>query len=211
MLGILKHILSWFSRTIKAVERWILKTIAAVYSYFDRIVTRLWHGLADVWKGLVAFSRSIRKWAASVYHLILWIIHKAIPDVISWALKQLRKVFNYAIAVYRTLVKWVDYLITAIRKAISDITQWVIKNIWRPLDNAITTAWHWITHEGTYILDLLTHPEKLVKLLAHWLWISWLDLIRQFARPIARWLLSEFVRMPDELANVLDILISSIL
>lgn len=211
MLGLIRRLWHDIVGDIKAVTHWVLKLIAAVYSYFDRVISRLWHAATDLWKALVAFSKSIRKWAVGVWHTILWIVDKVIPRVTKWVLRIFNDVLSYAVKVYKWALKWIDWLINAIRKAVNDITRWVIAHIWNPLFNAITTAWHWITHEGFYIFDLVTHPDKLIKVLGKWLWQSWLDLIRQFARPIAKWLLREMVRMPDELANVLDILISSIL
>lgn len=211
MIGFIRRLFKSIVGDIKAVSRWVLKLIAAVYSYFDRIVAQIWRAAADIWKALIAFSHSIRKWALGVVHDILWIVHKIIPAVTKWVLRIFNDLRSYAIDVFKWAQKAVNYLLGALRRAVDDITRWVIANIWHPLFSAITIAWSWITHEGAYIFDLVTHPDKLVKVLGKWLWQSWLDLIRQFAQPIAKWLLHEMVRMPDELANVLDILISSIL
>lgn len=211
MFGFLRKLWNDFVHTITAVEKWVLKFIHAIYSWVDKLFHELRRAVTDVWHALVAFSHSIEKYAVTVYHFARSIVTKYIPDVIHWALREMDKILHYAEYIARWAEKWIVRLFNDIVSAVNNLTRWIIKHIWNPLFDAFADAWHWITHEGYYVWHLLTHPELLMKVIGSYLWMSYLAIIRRYARPIARWLIHGMLHLPNEFADVLETIISNML
>jgi hypothetical protein len=211
MLSLLRKLWHDFVHVISDVEKWILKLIHAVYSFVNRLFHELARAVNDVWKSLVAFSRAVRKYVHQVYVFALWIVQHAIPDVIHWALRNMDIILRYAEGIARWAAGWIARIYNDLAHAISDLERWVISNVWGPLFDAIGQAWDWITHEGFYAWNLITHPELLIKVLAAYLWSSWLGLIKRNSPQIARWLIHAMIAEESRFADVLESIISNLL
>lgn len=211
MLGIIQRILHILSGAITDAEKWVLKLIHAVYSYVNKLFYDLRKAVTDVWRSLVRFSRAIEKYAVRVYMFARWIVTKYVPAVIHWTLRELNTLLNDIKSLASWAEKWVIRLYNDILSAIRSITGWVIAHIWTPLFNAITIAWHWITHEGYYVWNLLTHPDLLMKVIGSYLWMNSLALLKHYARPIAKWLVHQMLNMQGEIADVLESIIANML
>lgn len=211
MLGFLRNIWNAITSDITAVYHWVLKTIAAVYSYFDRLINAVEKWTIDLVDNVENFAKQILSFAESVYNFARAIVTVTIRDLINWAAEAIDTLTKYAEDVYNFVVQWIARIIAYIQHTVSDVISWIMKNIWDPLWRDITGAINWITHEGAFIYDLITHPDKLVALLAHYLWVSYLDLIKKFAAPIAKWLLHSMESMAGEFADVLEKIIAAML
>lgn len=201
MLGLINRILHDLSSGITAIEKWALKLIYAVYSFVNKLFAELRKAVDNVWTALTNFAKAILKFASQVYTYAKWIVTKLVPSVIHWAEKELLSVAHDIADLGKWAVGWIDRLIKDIASAIKNITNWVIKNIFDPLKTDFLTAWHWITHEGAMIYDLITHPEKLAALLAGYIWDSWLGLFKKYGPQIARWLMRN---LPNEAGMIVD-------
>lgn len=211
MLGIIQRILHDLAGAVTAVEKWVLKLIHAVYSYVNKLFHELRRAVTDVWKALIKFSRAIEKYAVRVYMFARWIVDKYVPSVIRWALREfnaLLKDINYVLSYAE---KWVARLYSDLLSAVDNITRWVIAHIWTPLFDAITQAWHWITHEGFFVWTVITHPELLMTIIGSYLWSNSLRLLKHYARPIARWLIHQMLSLQGEIADVLETIIANML
>lgn len=211
MLGIINRIIKDFSHLITGVEKWALKLIHAVYSFVNKLFAELRKSVNSVYQSLVHFARSITKYASQVYTFARWIVEKYVPSVIRWADQELHALLNDINSVLHYAETWIVRLANDIVSAVRNVTSWVIDHVYRPLLNDVTTVWHWITHEGAFIYDLITHPEKLAALLASYLWGSWLGLFKSHGKQIARWLLKGMPNMVGELTDALETFISNLL
>jgi len=211
MFGIIKWIEHFFSRTITAVEKWVLRAIHAVYSYITRLFDDLRRAVNDVWKSLVNFGRAVDKFLARVVTFANWIVRKYIPSVISWAVRNFDSLLNDVRHIIDWVGKWIARLYNDIVSAVRNITAWVIAHIWQPLFDAITIAWHWITHEGYFVWRIITHPDLLMKIIGSYLWMSYLSLIKHYSVQIAKWLIHGMLNLPNEFADVLESIIANML
>ena len=211
MLAFLNNLWHIITGDIDAIRNWFLKTVEAVYSWFDRELTLLWNAIVSAARSADNLFNEAWHYILTVYNYARAIVDVVIHDLIVWIDRIVNAVGKYASDVYGELVKWVDWLRHAISVAIDDVRSWIINDIWNPLYRDITGAINWILHEGAFLLDLLTHPEKLAKLLGHWLWVSWIGLIKSYGRPIARWLMHTMLTLPRELADLIETVIAALL
>lgn len=196
---------------IRYVRTWVLNLFRAVYEYINIHVTRIWHSIAQDYR--IARSLFDRAWhyIRTVYLFAKHIVNVTIRDIVKFFDNLYHDVLNYAKSVYRTLLSFIDWVHGALAKLWNDIVKWVLRNIWDPLKNLIDGAWHWITHEGYLVYYYITHPDKLAALLGHWLWISWIGLLKANGRPIARWLLHQMLSLQSDFLTILEDVISAML
>lgn len=211
MLALIKRILKDITSIPSTVERWALGLINALHNYVNSLFAELRRAVNDVHDALVNFGRSIERFAHRVYTLAHWIINTLVPSVIHWAMRELRKIATDLDNVLHWAERWITRILNDIVSAIRNITKWVIKHIWNPLYHAIAVAWHWITHEGYFVWHLLTHPNLVAKMLAKYIWASWLDLFKRYSRQIARWLLASMPHMVDDIVTALEDFIAGLL
>lgn len=211
MLGIISRILKDLASGITAVEKWVLKLVHSVYSYFDKLFGELRHAVNDVWAALVSFGRAIRKYVGQIYTFARWIVTKLVPGVIHWALKQLDALARDISGVIHWATGWITRLANDIISAIRNITTWIIKHIYDPLAHDFITAWHWITHEGALVYRLITHPDMLAGILAKYLWGAWLGLFHKFGPQIARYLVTRMPNMVGTITKAMEDFIANLL
>jgi hypothetical protein len=102
-------------------------------------------------------------------------------------------------------------VIGKIEAGIHDVIQWVINNIWHPLYNFIQSAINWIEKYGLFVYDVITHPEKLLAILGHYLLLAWLDILRRWATPIVRFIVHQLRRFEPDLISILEDVIHKML
>lgn len=196
---------------ISSIVRWILSLIAAVYSYISRWVDILTSDFITVWHELESLFSAAWSFIVSVYNFARHIVDVIIHDLIVWVVRIWNDVFSFARHVYELLVSWVDFLRNLIVRVWHDIVSWVIRDIWDPLYNFVKGIIHWIDHEGALVYYYITHPDKLTALLGHWLWISWLALLKRYGKVIGRWLLVSTRGLIHDFLVVLEDIISGII
>lgn len=211
MLGIISRLYHDIVNGLSAVEKWIVKLLHAAYAYVDKLFNELRRAVDGVWTALENFGRSIRKFVLQVYAYAKWIVIHGIPDVIKWAEKELVSLTHDIESLGKWALRQLDQLIKDIESAVKGVVSWVITHVFDPLKTDFLTAWHWITHEGALIYDLITHPEKLAALLAHYIWNSWLDLFKKFGPQIARWLVRNLPHEAGMLTDAVERFISNLI
>lgn len=197
--------------SINDVKNWILKIIQAVYSFINRQISNLEHDFTVAWNELDAFIKSVEQFAVNVFNTLYVYVRSALSTLSSWLAQELGTIRNDINGIIHTVTSWVDDLRNDIVNGINTVVKWVTSHIYDPLYNLITGAVHWIEHEGAYIYDLITHPEKLVALLAKYIWSSYIDLLKKYGKPIARWLLHSMLGLANEFADVLETIFTALI
>jgi hypothetical protein len=211
MLGFLAKIVHLITGSIDNVVRWVTSTIAAVYSYFDKLYTWLWHEE-------IVLSQTINRFAAEAYHYTLT-VYNTVNAILNRLFADLWHLLKHDFAVAWSWITWlkreITYIFDYVRKQaeslVSSIEQWVVSNIYDPLLNEIRALEHRILAPIVYAYDLVTHPDKLVKIIASYLWREWVTLLKKYSKPIARFLLHAMIGMAKELADLLEIIITAMM
>lgn len=211
MLSFIAGIGNAITGAINDVKNWILRLIQAVYSFIDGEIDALGREILDVYNEAIALGRSVEQYAVSIYTVLSSVITTGLHDVISWASNALNTLSSIVNAAIHDIEAGLDDVRNRILQAYHDIESWVMQNIWDPLWNFITTAIHWIENEGAFVYDLLTHPDKLVKLIASYIWQEWLTLLKTYAAPIGRWLLHSMIGLAGDLIDVFETIIAALL
>lgn len=211
MLSWLSNLWRQITGDINAVVKWITGAIAAVYSFIQREFDAAYHAALDAWNFADSLFRQAWAYIVSVYHYAVAIVDVVIHNVIVWVQRIWNDLYSYAHGVYETLVSWVDFLKHAIAVGLDDLRRFVINDVWNPLYHGLTDALRWITHEGAYVYYLLTHPDKLVALIGHYLWAAWIQLLKTYGRIIGQWLLHSMRDLAGPFLDILETILSGIL
>lgn len=211
MSQIIQSILNFVTGSIGDVKRWITTLIAPVYDFIHRQIQAIENSISIVYNDLINWIHTAGNYLDQLFAYIGKIANQIIPDLANWARDALNDLKNGINDLGNWVTNQLNNLINLIKRVSSDITQWVIKNIWNPLKNDIDGALHWIGHEGAFVYDLVTHPDKLVKLIGSYLWQESLNLIKKYSGPIARWLLRSMLSESSAFADVLETIISHLI
>ncbi len=138
-------------------------------------------------------------------------IRGTIPAIERWAAGLYHDVLTFAQWAYRDAMRLVDTLFRWVGAQFGAFEHWVINSIWAPLDKIAQRVLGWILKEGAYVYYLLTHPDKLVALLAGWLWREWFALLKRYGRTIAKYLIGHIIGELAALAPVLEDVLTHLL
>lgn len=196
---------------INNVIRWITSTIAAVYSFVNRLFDAAWHAALDAWNYADSLFHQAWAYIAQVYHYAVAIVDVVIHNVIVWVTRIWNDLYSYAHSVYETLVSWADFLRHAIAVGLDDLRSWIINDVWNPLFTSLKDAWNWIAHEGAFVYYLLTHPDKLAALLGRYLWTAYIGLLKTYGKVIGQWLLHSMRGLAGPFFDILEMILSGIL
>lgn len=211
MLGFISTIGNLITGAINDVKNWILRLIQAVYSFIGQEIDALGSELDSLWNEAVGLYHSVEQFAIGVYDTLSNAITTAYHDILQWAQNAINDVVSFVKSALQVINDAIDDIYHKILQVYDDIESWVMTHIWDPLYNFAMTAIHWIENEGTYLYDLVTHPEKLVALLAKYIWDAWLEIFKDAVQPIARWLLHTMLGLAGDLADVLETLLTALL
>src|SRR5260221_4933366 len=185
----LKSLTGFFTGLFAPLWNKVLSLVTTVYRWLDKAVTVLRNDLDSLFADVFRFADSVSHFIYHTYNLFVNWVDKTFNDVIKWAGNWISKVEHYANGILAWVVQRIDSVSKWVTSLFNGLYKWIISNIWTPLYRDVTGAIRWIEHEGMFTYDLLTHPDKLVKLIIAYIWIAWLDLFRQFAKPITVYIL----------------------
>lgn len=94
---------------------------------------------------------------------------------------------------------------------IAGLIKWVLEHIFGPLSSQIAKALAWIENEGAYLIDLLTHADKLLAWLFAFLFKSWSTLLDKFGKLALAWFLGNWKLVAPLLVTILEDIITSVL
>ncbi len=210
----LNWIYSLFRQSMSGLTQlwnWVVSAFSAVYSYIDIEIRMIEREATGAWNAAFNLFREAERFAESIYVTLGDALYNMGRTLIRELARQWDILYHYTLGVYSSLVKWVDFfgkLIISIQK---DILDWVLKHVWLPLYKDVLGILQWISTHGSYIVSLITQPDLLIKLLGHWLWISWQDMLKKDGKTAARWILHSALGLGRELASILETIITGIL
>lgn len=97
------------------------------------------------------------------------------------------------------------------RSLFGNLTKWIISTIFGPLSHDIGTALGWIVKEGAYLLDIITHPEKLIALILHYLFGVWVSLIVKYGPEVFAYGLKHWKSFLPVILSVTENIIDNVL
>lgn len=195
---------------INAVKNWVIRAVAAVYTWLEARVTWLATWISDVEKwaasainSTIRFINTVYSYAVHLGTVVLRDIYNVLAAAINAAENLIRWVYHELLTGIDTLEKWAVAAFNATRR-------WVLTEIWNPLFRLMSGAILWIERDGYFLYDLVTHPEKLTAYIGHWLWVTWLDLLRKYSRPVAKWLFGHMLGYAVEFAHIVESVITDL-
>lgn len=193
------------------IRKWVSDLVTGIFGFIHTVFHLVGDGWLDVVHGASWLYTGIVNLAAETY-LTLWhIVRALIPDVIRWADKFIHQVWAYAIVVFHWAAHEFDLIRHWVAALLDALRHWVITDIWTPIWRTLAPAWHWITHEGLALWNLVTHPALLVD----WIWLHLLAKIEHEAwtagRVLGRFFLSLVVHNIRTFAILIEDIVDAVL
>ena len=193
-----------FAGGVEKAVVWVWNTLVDVFV----VVYRGWEWMIH---GVEALAGLIEDGFDDIYKFGAWVVKTGIPDVISWAARQLSNLGHEIAKGLSDVEHWVSGLIADVKGLIDDVYTWAVDHVYNPLKKDFDQAWHWIANEGVTIWHYIEHPELLAKLLFLPLWHYFLSFVKDSAALIGGWFIPHIYRAMIETADVLESILSDII
>lgn len=204
MLNLIKNIWNQFTSGLATVYHWVLNTIAALYSYVNRLFDDISKYAVGVYDALQSFAHSVDVWVTRTVASIFAFIKSEATAIVRWAVKELAALRSYAIDVYEWALRSFDYLDHWISSQIDALTRWVIANIWNPLFNDVRSLFAWVGQYGAWLWDMVSNPQRLVAWLSRYLLSAWLNIMGRWAAPILSFFIRQAYRAIPDIVALLE-------
>lgn len=198
--GLSQKAVDWVNSLVASVMSWVTDSLNAVWSS----ITGLWNDITGVWNKLVGF---IEHTAETIWNTFYRWTH----IIADWITGMISQLWQYAQGIYNWALKQINAVWNYIFQFARDIYSWILRNIWDPLYQDFQNATAWASQWFNQIWQYIEHPELLVNLLGRYLLTVWLQLVKQFAVPLVRWLIRAMRTMAGEVFDLLESVISSII
>lgn len=207
--------------------------LASLYNRFTGALGNLWNGVIDLLRGydgyvsgwlqyLLNYSNSILSDARHLSDAFYSFIWGSYWNFTRWVQQQIFQINVREHEDYTQigndiadLQRRTSQQITVVQQKessdFSALIKWIIKTIFDPLFGDIARALGWIAKEGAYVLDLLTHADKLLAWLLHYLIGDWSALSRIFGRIFLSWYKGNWRSIAPVVATILEDIIASVL
>lgn len=211
MLGLINRIWGKFTSGIATVYHWVLNLIAVVYGYVNKLFDSISRYAVYVWRELQTFAHNVDVW---ITHTVSWIINYIRSEanaIVHWSIKIWDDLRAYAIAVYQWALKYFDYVINWVTANLAKFIKWIIQDVWIPLYSYFQSIATWVDRYGAWLLDIVSHPEKLVAWAMRYILSAWLSILRRWAGPVVRFLIQQSYRFLPDIVSLLEDVISKVL
>lgn len=152
-----------------AVSDLIHFAVRGLYAFLHGVFGAVGNGWRDFWNNAVALWAGMRRFTSAVYQKFIWVLRHIVPyleDYIKWVRTILTRALE---AAARLLSEAIQALYHQVLIFLDQLRKWAINEIWNPLFKVLTTAMHWITHEGSIVWNYFTHLASFAQLLMPWL------------------------------------------
>jgi len=198
--GNINQLYQYILRIIQGVIGWI----AAQLDFISAEITSIWSFIANL-------SSQIWGFVSGVVVSIETALVLMAQNFTGWVTGLISDLRNYADWVYSTLAGSIGALYGNVRQWISGVQQWALNNIWNPLHDFAAGMFTQLLNLSNFVYGLLGHPDRLAALLAQYLWLSWLDLLKSYSGAIGRWLVRSMLGMAGEVVDVLESIIAALI
>lgn len=212
MFGWIDHIFhTVYNGVTDAVKAFVNLLIRGVYGFIHGIFRLQWDAWNDFWNGARDVWAGMRALSIAVYHRFIDLYRHWLPYLYSyahWVLTLLGKAIDEAkkllLAAINSLYHWALTTFDATRK-------WAVKEIWDPLFKSLTSAWHWLTHEGATIWHYFTHLPEFADLLFWHILASLEKYAWDAGKLLGRFFLSLFYHNVVRFATLMEDIVDAIL
>lgn len=123
--------------------------------------------------------------------------------------------YNKLVSEINSQRSWTASLVSAAeslaQSLFGNLTKWIISTIFGPLSRDVASALGWILKEGAYLLDIITHPEKLLALILHFIFGIWVQLLVKYGPIAFAWGLRNWKSALPTILSVVENIIDNVL
>ena len=166
MFGWITRIWQWgVSNVGDPVASWTRDFIHGVFGWLDTMFGHIGDAWHVMWLSSFAVDIASGNFGMAIADAFGRLFKIAIPRLIAWADRELKSLGIDLSKLTDWIVKRIEQIVARIVHDITQLARWVTVHIYDPLARDFLQAWHWITHEGALVFDIITHPDKLVNLI----------------------------------------------
>lgn len=185
----------------------LAQTMYDAFIYEDQRIT-------DVYNGAIDYESHLNQQEQSDIRMVLDVIGQTVSFLARIILVDIVNVYQYVDRRVNALnssfsdqlawfMNFVRLLVFGLRLLIDDMRTWVETAIAGPLWSALNAFITRATKDIWTLFQYILHPELLVKLIAGYLWSTWLHLLHIFAVPIARFVIRTMFALREEFVGIL--------
>lgn len=198
---------AWFSGAVNGVvdlakRAWgAIHTVWHVFGTLAALVGQAWDWMVNgvEWLGSQA-AEFAEAASAAVWHILTHVIPEAatwaLRRAVGWVIKEAGRIFHWATGLFHTVISWAT-------RELRKVWTWITGAV-RVLTHDLRKAWNWITNTAMKAVDLVLHPERLVKwILGHLVTPLLLWMIRSSA-PVLVYLLRGFRSHANDFMHTIE-------
>lgn len=186
------------------------KSIAAIISWASAWFDSLTRDITGLISSLLAYYAAEIDFAKQLFYSILSLVTQTYDNIVNWASNEIQSAINFISRVQQDILTWVMQWINYIEGLLNQLENYIINTFIAPLVNLVSGIVNWIATEGTYIYNLITHPELLAQLIGKYLLAGWLGLTRKYAKPFFTWFYHTGMSLAPDFESILEDIISSL-
>lgn len=211
MLEWLQNIANTVFSGLNSLRDWTMRAIAAVYSYISARVTSVIQDINNLAHYINVYIGAVEKYIGDVYNYAVYTVEQIIPNITHWVQAQLVNLGNFVRSIYDNLAARIEFVLKLAEAFTESVRDWIIKEIIQPIKDFVGGLYAWVTENIGKLLNYFAHPELIAQLIGGWLWRSWLSLLHQYGRPVARWLFAHMLSMAVEAASLIEEMITALI
>lgn len=210
MLNWLNSLLNFFGGGLRAIGNWVLSVVTTVYQQLhkdDVTIIDYAHGLAN---SLNRMSAVFSAFTNDYYFPFVKWTEGEVSTLGSELYRDYNQLVKDINAVSKQSTQNYTVIDNSINSDIANLIKWIISTIFNPLLSKITGALTWIGKEGAYVLDLLTHLDKLADLVMAFIWLGWLGLFKKYFKSIVVFIFHNWKSWIPAILPIIEDIITSV-
>ena len=188
----------WLMGVIRSVWSWLWSSLVGIYAEF----TVLMADIGSIAQGFFSLVYSI--WAQA--QTLIFAVFGSLASIIG---TQVSRLWSYALSMYATFADLSNKAFTLIYNVEQRIYGWIGTYVVAPFTAIIGAISGRLGHLWDEYFGLITHPERIVKLIGGYLWSAWHDILKKGGRGIGRFLLHGMMGIAGEVWDVMESILSA--
>lgn len=196
--------------------------LSAIWNSFINVLQVLYGNVNNSINSVIAYANAI---AAALRGVINDFNSFVVNDYYQFAVSIVTKIDNLTNALtrdYNALLTLIHSIhgqdqqnITIVQDNLNNglaaLLQWVISHVFDPLFSDISGLLAWLARWGNWLVDILTHLEKLADLIMAFIWSGWLLLFQKYAKQIVLFIFHNWKSWIPSLLPIIEDIISAII